>query len=595
MSGQGSQMKRVWSIWVAMLLLAVGVDCNQAYGQAGLRDALRKLDRNENGHIDPEEVTPLSRPFLERMLQSKSRWWDNPFRDSIRIERILDAARRHYAEANGVDGRDVQPRGENSVRPFGIAEDQHIVPDFGLARIRFPYIKDDLELAERIIGEYDEDGDGFIDREEASRHRWTHRNPFADDLDKDNRISKLELTQRYARRRLLREDAEEFWQRDRRGAGEIDWSKKERRDDDQWWRNGGKTTWLTASMMGRFDANRNGRLEEDEVVRTGIPMDSVDLDNDGEVTRDELHVLITQMQNEAGDTTEGLPGWFYEKDTDRDNQVAMSEFTDEWSIAKREEFQTIDMNGDGFLTAQEVVQSVLVAGGSYRNDKPEVIPPRRTIISEIEIEDDFIIADLNVQISITHTYTDHLDAYLTGPEGQRVELFTKVGGSGDHFDGTVFDDQTGTSIAKGKPPYKDSYRPEAIDKRQPGLGAFNEKSVKGVWQLVIRATRSDRFGMLHSWGITAKPAEDLQSSGGDAATPANNVAPDGQQNPQATGGKEDSRSEGSDRKEGSEGKEYRDKKDKSGYGKSKGKDPEQYLEKVKKQGLDELKNLFKNK
>ena len=180
-------MHRSSTICFAALILALSVNDNQVFGQAGLRDALAKMDRNENGHIDPDEVTPLSRPFLERILQNHNRWWENPFREPIRIERILDAARRHYAQANGVDGRDVQPRGENSVREFGIDEDQPIIPDFGLARIRFPYISDDLQLAERIIGEYDEDGDGFIDRKEASRHRWTHRNPFADDIDKIGR------------------------------------------------------------------------------------------------------------------------------------------------------------------------------------------------------------------------------------------------------------------------------------------------------------------------------------------------------------------------------------------------------------------------
>ena len=581
-------MHRSSTICFAALILALSVNDNQVFGQAGLRDALAKMDRNENGHIDPDEVTPLSRPFLERILQNRNRWWENPFREPIRIERILDAARRHYAQANGVDGRDVQPRGENSVREFGIDEDQPIIPDFGLARIRFPYISDDLQLAERIIGEYDEDGDGFIDRKEASRHRWTHRNPFADDIDKDNRISKLELTQRYARRRLLREDAEEFWQRDRRGAGEIDWSQKEE-DPNQWWRRGGKTTWLTASMMGRFDSNRNGRLEEDEVARTGIPMGSLDLDSDGEVTRDELHVLVTQMQNEAGDTTEGLPGWFYEKDMNRDNQIAMSEFAEELSVARREEFQTIDVNGDGFLTVQEVVQSALVAGGSYRNEKAEVMPPRRTIISEIEVEDDFIVADLNVQISVTHSNVDQLDAYLTGPEGQRVELFTQVGGSGDHFDGTVFDDQTETPVAKAKPPFKGTYRPEAIDKKQPGLGSFNGKSVMGVWQLVIRGTRSDRFGMLHSWGITAKPAEDLESSEVEAGIPQSSRAPDGHENPKA-----EEQRDGESRKDGSWKKNDPAKKDKIKPEKTKVENIEKYLEKTGKQGLEGLRKLLRD-
>ena len=183
-----------------------------------------------------------------------------------------------------------------------------------------------------------------------------------------------------------------------------------------------------------------------------------------------------------------------------------------------------DLNGDGYLTTAEVLKSAWVSGGSYRNDDAQVIPPKRTIISEIEVPDDFLLDDLNIQISITHTYVGYLDAYLTGPEGERVELFTAVGGSGDHFNQTVIDDQSSYSIAKGKAPFEGSFRPEAIDKKQPGLRIFNGKSVKGVWQLVIRGTRNDRFGMLHGWSMTARPSEELPeimpSDDADSESPA---------------------------------------------------------------------------
>ena len=38
------------------------------------------------------------------------------------------------------------------------------------------------------------------------------------------------------------------------------------------------------------------------------------------------------------------------------------------------------------------------------------------------------------------------------------------------------------------------------------------KRAKGVWQLSIRATRSDRFGMLHKWSLIARPQEELLTS-----------------------------------------------------------------------------------
>jgi subtilisin-like proprotein convertase family protein/Ca2+-binding EF-hand superfamily protein len=362
------------------------------------------------------------------------------------------------------------------------------------------------------LGRYDRNDDGFIDRNEAARARWTHRNPFAADLNKDDRLSRLELTQRYARRRQLSNDSDELRQKAWRTGSGIRTSGRdedERREESQWGRRGGSRYWLTASVLGRFDRNRNGRLEGDEAQGLGIPVSRIDADLDGELSREELYSFLSALQDEAGEQLKGLPSWFYELDADRDGQVAMSEFATEWTAEKLEEFAALDTNDDGFLAVSEVVQSKAMMGGSYSNDTAQVLPPKNTVISEIEVSDDFVIADLNVQLSITHTNVSSLDAYLTGPDGQRIELFTEVGGSGDHFEETIFDDQARAPITKSKSPFKGSYLPEALLKRQPSLSHFNGKNIKGVWQLVIRGTRNERFGMLHSWTLIAKPQDNM--------------------------------------------------------------------------------------
>ena len=48
-----------------------------------------------------------------------------------------------------------------------------------------------------------------------------------------------------------------------------------------------------------------------------------------------------------------LPGRFKAKDTNGDGQVEMSEFSHSWSKSTAEEFQRLDLNGDGVITAQE--------------------------------------------------------------------------------------------------------------------------------------------------------------------------------------------------------------------------------------------------
>jgi subtilisin-like proprotein convertase family protein len=358
----------------------------------------------------------------------------------------------------------------------------------------------------------DRNRDGYIDREEAEEAEWTHRNPFEMDLNKDDRLSRLELCQRYARRRLLSQASGELVRKVMRTGSEIrpsERDKDERRDDYYSWRRRGSRYWLTGSVMSRFDLNRNGRLEQNEVRDLGIPFSQIDINQDREVSREELHALLDDMQEEAGDLSEGLPGWFFELDANRDRQVAMAEFATEWTSEKLQEFASLDTNGDGLLTVFEVSQSKAMVGGSYVNDDAQVLPPRKTVISEIEVEEDYLISDLDVRLSITHTHTSYLDAYLTGPDGQRVELFTEIGGEGDHFDQTIFDDQARYPIVKARPPYEGSFIPEALTKREASLSSFNGKSIKGVWQLVIRGTRNERFGMLHSWALLVKPQDDM--------------------------------------------------------------------------------------
>ncbi|QDT12822.1 proprotein convertase P-domain-containing protein [Planctomycetes bacterium K23_9] len=505
------------------ILFAAAFAVCTASAQSGLRQSLERLDTDQDGEIDREEITPLARPWLERVAKSRRMSIDREYG----IDKWQEAARVYHAIQNGVSGERVRPDYVPPVRSFGPEDDVPLVPEFGLAEIKFPYTPDDLEEADECLQRCDRNHDGFVDRIEARRGRWTHRDPFAEDYDKDNRLSRMELAQRYARRRLLEGASDELIQRARRVGNGIESStpKREQRSSrSSYWRNGGSRTYLTASVLSRFDANKNGRLESTEVTSLGIPSGSIDADRNGELTRDELQAYFGELQDQIGDTSEMIPGWFYELDANRNSQIEMLEFTDEWTNEKANEFASYDSNGDGILTSTEVLTSRALVGGNYRNTEAEVLPPRKTVISEIEVTEDYLIGDLNVQLSVTHTYVGYLDGYLTGPDGQRIELFTAVGSNDDHFDNTVFDDQASVPITKTRPPFKGTFQPEALVKKQPSLSSFNGKNVKGVWQLVIRCSRSERFGMLHSWGLVVTPQSDLM----DAALPpqANATGPE---------------------------------------------------------------------
>ncbi len=479
------------------------------WAQSGLRESLERLDRNGNGEIEPDEITSLARPYLERIYKSRRLSLDR----SNTISSIQEAARTYHALQNGIEDERVRPSERGTILPFGDDPGTPVVPEFGLAEIKYPYTEDDLRDADRALRRNDENRDGYIDREEAEEGRWTHSDPFEMDLDKDDRLSRLEMAQRFARRRLLEGSTGELIQKFMRVGSEVEPSTRRAQADEQendWrrWRRGGSETWLASSVLSRFDANRDGRLEASEAQALGIPIGTMDIDRDGALSRQELQSYLEAMQEEAGgDEAQGLPGWFYELDTDRDGQISMAEFTTDWTEEKFAEFTSLDKNEDGLLTSAEVVLSKSMMGGEFSNQTAEVLPPRKTVISEIEITEDFAIRDIDVVLSITHTRTGHLDGYLTGPDGQRIELFSEVGGDGDNFDQTRFDDQADRQIVKDRAPFEGSFQPKALAQRAPSLSHFNGKNARGVWQLVIRGTRSDRFGMLHQWSLIIQPQE----------------------------------------------------------------------------------------
>jgi subtilisin-like proprotein convertase family protein/Ca2+-binding EF-hand superfamily protein len=435
----------------------------------------------------------------------------------MRIDKLQESARVYHALKNGIADRDVDPEGGATVVPFGPWSDETFVPAFGLPVVKYPYNQNDLDRTAQTLSRYDDNNDGFLDRDEARDGKWSYSDPFDSDLDLDDRLSAMELTQRYARRRLLMSDSEQLRQKRSRVGSEV--RPVDRSDAADSKRRGRPDPHgLPAIVMGRFDANRNGRLESEESGDLGYAAGQIDSNRDGDITFDELRNLFGEIEANTAQG-DGLPSWFYERDSNGDDQIAMIEYTDDWTDQKVAEFSSLDVNGDGLLTVTEASASRALMGGTFENAIAEILPPRQTVISEIEIEDDVVVGDVNVQFAITHTHLEHLDGYLTGPEGQTIELFTAVGRNDDHFDNTILDDQSRFPIVKARAPFKGTFLPEGAMKRQPSLSSFNGKSAKGIWQLTIRGSRNDRFGMLHRWALMIIPQEDIGDAG--VARPTN--------------------------------------------------------------------------
>jgi subtilisin-like proprotein convertase family protein len=106
------------------------------------------------------------------------------------------------------------------------------------------------------------------------------------------------------------------------------------------------------------------------------------------------------------------------------------------------------------------------------------------------------IADLNVNLSATHTWNSDLTFRLRGPNNQVINLIAARGGSTDNFVNTTLDDQAATAISGGVAPFTGSFRPE-----QP-LSTFNGISPNGNWTLIVSDSTSGDTGVLQNWSMT---------------------------------------------------------------------------------------------
>jgi subtilisin-like proprotein convertase family protein len=112
------------------------------------------------------------------------------------------------------------------------------------------------------------------------------------------------------------------------------------------------------------------------------------------------------------------------------------------------------------------------------------------------VPDALLIDDLDVELTIMHTWDEDLEVFLRGPDNTRIELFTDVGGSDFDFIDTVLDDEADTPINSGTAPFTGRFRPEG------SLAGFDGKSARGTWTLEVTDDESFDSGVLESWSIT---------------------------------------------------------------------------------------------
>lgn len=266
---------------------------------------LSRLDRNGNGTIDPEEQQGPAQ-FLIQRIQSV----DSSIKPGqpISIKRVTEAFQKMRSGGND-ESRDRGRGGSDDddgltpdllVPGFGAEMPPPMVSGFGPAAEMMDVVvtDEDREDARNTIRRSDRNRNGVLDKNEISS-RFSG-NPLDFDRNKDGRLTESELAVRYARRRETREDSQ--------------------------------------------DNDRDRRRDQDR---------------DADVEAPDVYGGRKSYRMLAGpELPEGLPGYFTDKDSNRDGQVEMSEFASTWDDDTVGEFFKSDLNRDGVITADEAIRAV---------------------------------------------------------------------------------------------------------------------------------------------------------------------------------------------------------------------------------------------
>ncbi len=126
---------------------------------------------------------------------------------------------------------------------------------------------------------------------------------------------------------------------------------------------------------------------------------------------------------------------------------------------------------------------------------PKTINDLENTFDTIYIDQNAVVVDLDVNMTIGYPRVGDLDIYLVGPNGEEIDLSTGNGENGANYVNTTFDDEAEISIIDGTAPFMGTYQPEMP------LSTFTTTPMGGDWLLRIYDNESGNEGTLVSYCI----------------------------------------------------------------------------------------------
>ncbi|MCE9525032.1 MAG: hypothetical protein K8R36_03145 [Planctomycetales bacterium] len=401
------------AVVAAVLLSAMNVNGQNRGRMEGFDPAsiLKRADDNNNGIIEPSEVSNRSRMFIERAAQKAQLEMGKP----MPIAKLLPAMQANFdefkkqQEAGAKGGPGVPalggyspPKPPSGFGPPASAAAPTTSSGFGGSSSRAGSIisleaKFDQSVIDYVNGtllrEQDKNGDGNIDKNEWVNGNWSKSNPPENsDLNKDGRLSREELCIRISKSRGIpikgeTASATPAGSSSSSGPPSGTSSSSSAGSAEQYKK-------YAEGLLKQFDKSKDGMLQRDEWKEMKTEHQGADTDGDGVITLNELTNRVSAYSNGgasssplsssggssyggkygkgSGDKTaalgpkksyrfltpterlpKGMPDWFIKNDADGDGQIMMAEYSTSWTDSTAAEFAKLDLDGDGIITPKE--------------------------------------------------------------------------------------------------------------------------------------------------------------------------------------------------------------------------------------------------
>jgi subtilisin-like proprotein convertase family protein len=115
--------------------------------------------------------------------------------------------------------------------------------------------------------------------------------------------------------------------------------------------------------------------------------------------------------------------------------------------------------------------------------------------ADVYMANDSVISDVNIEVSIQHTYLSDMILSLLAPDGTEVILARNIGGASSNFVNTVFDQEATNLTENGSAPFTGSFLPTE------DLSVFNGQSSLGLWRLKVEDVGAQDTGRIILFNI----------------------------------------------------------------------------------------------